>query len=140
MDRSWAERLERRNLFPRHLGIRIEELTDGGAVVALDLKPEHLQYYGVAHGGIAASLADTAVAYALLPHVGDGEETFTTDLHVRYLAAIREGPVRAAARLLRRGRTVVFAEVDVTDGGGRLAARVDTTWVIRRRSASSPHA
>jgi len=138
MERSWAERLERRNPFPRHLGIRIEELTDGGAVVALDLRPEYHQYYGVAHGGIAASLADTAVAYALLPHVSDDEESFTTDLHVRYVAAIREGPVRAAARLLKRGRMVVFAEVDVTDGAGRLAARVDTTWVIRRRSALTP--
>ena len=49
----------------------------------------------------------------------------TADLHVRYLGAARGDTVRAVARLVKAGRTLVVVEADVIDSEERLVAKAD---------------
>ncbi|GHF10972.1 phenylacetic acid degradation protein PaaD [Kordiimonas sediminis] len=46
------------------LGVTIDSIEDGKASVSMDLKPEHLNFAGTAHGGVLFSLADSAFALA----------------------------------------------------------------------------
>jgi len=75
---------------------------------------------GQVHGGAIATLIDYTGGGAVIALTGRGGPT--ADLHVRYLAGVRSGPVRADARILKAGRQLMIVEVRVTDGDDRLVA------------------
>ena len=117
------------NHFPRMLGIEIDSVEEGRAVLSVEVREELKQLQGVMHGGAIASLIDTAVAFAIVG-ASEPEDRFTTvEMKVNYLSAIREGRVRAEARLLRDGRRIIVADCDVFDDKGRLAAKGLLTYI-----------
>jgi uncharacterized protein (TIGR00369 family) len=117
------------NHFPRLLGIEIDSVEEGRAVLSVEVHQELKQLQGVMHGGAIASLIDTAVAFAIIG-ASEPEDRFTTvEMKVNYLSAIREGRVTAEARLIRDGRRIIVAECDVFDDKGRLAAKGLLTYI-----------
>lgn len=117
------------NHFPRLLGIEIDSVEEGRAVLSVEVRQELRQLQGVMHGGAIASLIDTAVAFAIIG-ASEPEDRFTTvEMKVNYLSAIREGRVTAEARLIRDGRRIIVAECDVFDDKGRLAAKGLLTYI-----------
>ena len=117
------------NHFPRLLGIEIDTIEPGRAVLSVEVRKELKQLQGVMHGGAIASLIDTAVAFAIIG-VSEPEDRFTTvEMKVNYLSAIRAGRVTAEARLIRDGRRIIVAECDVFDDKGRLAAKGLLTYI-----------
>ena len=73
------------------------------------------------------------------PESAGGVGQTTLDLNVTYLAAARGPAIHAEGMLLRRGRTVAFGEVRVTDDAGALVAVGRATYLIlpsRAREAS----
>jgi acyl-CoA thioesterase len=117
------------NHFPRMLGIEIDSIEHGRAVLSVEVRKELKQLQGVMHGGAIASLIDTAVAFAIIG-ASQPEDRFTTvEMKINYLSSIREGRVRADARLLRDGRRIIVAECDVFDDKGRMAAKGLLTYI-----------
>jgi len=117
------------NHFPRMLGIEIDSVEEGRAVLSVEVREELKQLQGVMHGGAIASLIDTAVAFAIVG-ASEPEDRFTTvEMKVNYLSAIRAGRVTAEARLIRDGRRIIVAECDVFDDKGRLAAKGLLTYI-----------
>jgi uncharacterized protein (TIGR00369 family) len=117
------------NHFPRLLGIEIDSVEEGRAVLSVEVRKELKQLQGVMHGGAIASLIDTAVAFAIVG-ASEPDDRFTTvEMKVNYLSAIREGRVTAEARLIRDGRRIIVAECDVFDDKGRLAAKGLLTYI-----------
>ncbi|HKG21522.1 MAG TPA: PaaI family thioesterase [Blastocatellia bacterium] len=117
------------NNFPRMLGIEIDLMEPGRAVLGVEIRQELLQLQGVLHGGAMASLIDTAVAMAIVS-VSEPEDRFTTvELKINYLAAVRDGRVTADARIIRDGRRIIVAECDAFDSNGRLAAKGLLTYI-----------
>jgi len=117
------------NHFPRLLGIEIDTIEEGRAVLSVEVRTELKQLQGVMHGGAIASLIDTAVAFAILGASGPQDRFTTVEMKVNYLSAIREGRITAEARLLRDGRRIIVAECDVFDDKGRLAAKGLLTYI-----------
>lgn len=74
----------------------------------------------VAHGGVVAALVDIAAHAAL--HASTGHGIPTIDMRIDYLrlAAL---PLTARARVVRKGRTIGSADVDIIDCDGRMAAQ-----------------
>jgi acyl-CoA thioesterase len=117
------------NHFPKMLGLELESIEPGRAVLSVAVRTELLQLQGVMHGGAIASLIDTAVAFAIIG-VSQPQDRFTTvEMKVNYLAAIREGKITATAWLIRNGRRIIVAECDVHDSQGRLAAKGLLTYI-----------
>jgi len=124
------------NHFPRLLGIEIDSIEEGRAVLSVEVRKELKQLQGVMHGGAIASLIDTAVAFAIVG-ASEPEARFTTvEMKINYLSAIREGRVTAEARLLRDGRRIIVAECDVFDDKGRMAAKGLLTYIRLNESES----
>lgn len=88
---------------------------DGAHVVELDIVDEIRGPGGAVHGGLIASLADRAGAYAVVRSSGRG--VVTSSLALSYLATATVGPIRAVATTLRAGRQQGVAEVRVHDAG-----------------------
>lgn len=102
----------------QHLGFRLSSVEDatGTTVCEVDLRADLVNPAGMLQGGVIATLVDVAGGVAAARASGS-HVVFTSDLTLHYLAAGRVGPVRATARVLRRGRTSVVVEVEVVDTG-----------------------
>ena len=85
----------------------------------------------VVHGGAIASLIDTAGMASCWADDAEPESLSgsTVTLNVNYLAAARGQDLTAHAVVVRRGRSLVFSEVKVTEPDGRLVA---TGSVVQR--------
>lgn len=83
---------------------------DGCSVVRLEVADQHLNSYGIAHGGIVATLLDTAAGQTACAFL-DRERAIpvlTISLNISYLAPCKPGPVCCIGRVLGGGRTSVL--------------------------------
>ena len=111
------------------LGIKLEKVVPGEAILTLTIRPELSQNYGVVHGGAIASLIDTAMAFAILTLLEPEERVTTVDLTISYLRPGLEGRLRATARVLRQGRRLLNTSAEVTNEGGTLLATALSTYI-----------
>jgi len=111
----------------------LEELALDYCVLRLPYREAVTNGSGTVHGGILATLADTAVAFALATNF-DGKMGFaTTDLTIHFLRRARS-EVIARARILKKGRRVNVGEVEMVDADGLEVARVLTTFLLTTSS------
>jgi uncharacterized protein (TIGR00369 family) len=110
------------------VGLEVEKLYEGGAVLRMTVKEHHLQIHNVVHGGVIATLADTAGALAAYTVSALGAELATIELKINYLLPIAEGKVEAEGRVLRAGRNFIVVECDVWKTQGQLAAKALMTF------------
>ena len=106
--------------FAERLGMTIAELADDRAVLLLPYRPDHMNAGGVLNGGASASLVTmtgTLAAWTGVDVDAKGDLR-CVDLSVQYLNAGREDDLLAEARVLRRGRDVVFLDVAVRSRAG----------------------
>jgi len=111
------------------LGIELEKVVPGEAILTLAIRPELSQNHGVVHGGAIASLIDTATAFAILTLLEPEERVTTVDLTISYLRPGLEGRLRATARVLRQGRRLLNTSAEVTNEGGTLLATALSTYI-----------
>ena len=106
------------------LGERIVSSADGRARMELDVTDKVKNPVGVLHGGALATLVDSAGTVAIMAAPGNTEHKpgVTTDLNISYLSATRDGTVTADARVVKVGRTLAFADVEVRRGDGTVVA------------------
>jgi uncharacterized protein (TIGR00369 family) len=111
----------------------LEELELDACVLKLRYRPELTNGSPAIHGGVLATLADTAVAFALSTNF-DGKMGFATaDMTIHFLRRAKDD-VLARARILKKGRRVNVGEVDLVDVGNRPVARVLTTFLLTTSS------
>jgi uncharacterized protein (TIGR00369 family) len=102
-----------RDAFAKNLGMTITELADDRAMLVLPYRPDHMNAGGVLNGGASASLVTMTGTLAAWTGLDVDAKTALrcVDLSVQYLNAAREDDVVAEARVLRRGRDLVFLDV-----------------------------
>lgn len=115
--------------FARLLGIEIDSIEPGHAVLSLQLRDDLMRNHRIAHGGVAATLIDSAMAMAIVPLLAENEHTVTVDLTIHYLRPLSEGSARASARVVRAGKRVVTVSAELFDGNGKLAATALSTYL-----------
>ena len=128
MDDLIAE-LQRRVPYWKTLGLELLEVGDGRATMAVAFRPEHLQN-GVMHGGVVASLIDSACACAALSLIYPEAYATSVNLQVAYLKPVTGGRLTARAECLRAGRRILFTEARVENEAGELVAR-GTSQLVR---------
>ncbi len=116
--------------FYRWAGIELVEASPGHAEVALEAGPEHVNLQGLIHGGMLATLADTAMGLAVRTVLGSGRRHVTVQLSMEFLAPGKQGRIVARGRTVKVGRQLGFAEADVVDGRGQVLARARSTLSV----------
>ena len=115
------------------LGASLEEISLDRAVLKLPYREEISNGSGTVHGGILATLADTAIAFALSTNF-DGKMGFaTSDLTIHFLRRAR-GDVFARARIVKKGARVNVGEVEIVDDRGVEVARVLAGFLLTTSS------
>ncbi len=118
--------------FATELGLREEMAADGCARIAFDAGEQHLNPAGTVHGGLLATLIDTAMASAVRSATGDGEAPATTQLTLAFLRAARPGPLSATAHISKQGEHLLLCEADIEQDGRTLVHAVGTFAVLAR--------
>jgi uncharacterized protein (TIGR00369 family) len=126
--------------FAEWLGVTIEDVAEDRAVVVLPHRAEHLNAGGVLNGGASASLLTMAATLAAWTGVDldAGLELGCVDLSVQYLARAAEEDVVAEARVVRRGRDLVFLDVMLRSPAGQPICHGQLTYQAADRGERTP--
>ncbi|MGY1847036.1 MULTISPECIES: PaaI family thioesterase [unclassified Blastococcus] len=112
--------------YAERLGARPESAGEGAARMEFEVTEEHLNPAGTLHGGVLATLVDTAMGQAVRTTTGDGEVPATSQLTVTYLRPGKPGALQVTARLRTRGEHLTVCEADVEQDGKALVHAVAT--------------
>ena len=122
--RNWIEKAP----YNAALGVQLDELSDERARLVLPYRDSNTNPGKALHGGCAASLG--AIGGQVMARAVLGEEAgpfHTCSMQVNYLAAAIDEGIVAEATLLRRGKELCFAEVDVSTEEGKSIAHITTS-------------
>ena len=106
------------------IGARMTEWSPERATIEVDVSDIHLNGIDVVHGGVMASLIDTAAAHAAIycPVAGHIRQAMTVSMHVNLVGNVKTGTLVASARVRKAGKTIFVSACDVHDQDGNLLA------------------
>lgn len=114
------------------VGCQFESLSDRQVVVSLDVQSRHLNLIGIAHGGIHATLMDSAMG--LMAMIARPEESvMTTNLNLNYVAPMGIGRMVVTAELLHKSRKMITTQAYARNGNGDLLAFGTGTFRVIER-------
>jgi uncharacterized protein (TIGR00369 family) len=119
-----------RSAFHAWMGMELVTASAGRVEIGLEAADHHLNLQGLLHGGVIATLADTATGLAVRSMVPAGRRHVTIQLDVHYLSPGRPGRITAVGTTVRVGSQIAYAEADIRDGAGRLLARATATVAV----------
>jgi len=114
--------------FAKLIGMRLVDLKPDEAVISIEMRDDLRQPSGVLHGGVTATLIDTAMAFAVRTRIGPEGATATIDLTVHYLRPHLTGTFTCTARVVRAGKRIFTVSADVHNEEGKLIATGLSTY------------
>ncbi len=104
-------------------GLRITRATVEEVTAEMEIRPMHLQAYGIVHGGVHAAIIETVASVGAAVNVmPQGRTAVGLENHTSFLRAVRSGVLRAVAKPLTRGRRSHVWEATVFDDQDKVAA------------------
>ena len=119
--------------FSQHLGMELEEASEGYARLRLHFKPENTTAMNALHGGAVASLIDTTGAMAAWTTAEIATPKYfgsTVGVNVNYVSGAIGEDVLAEGRILKRGREIIYTDVRATNEDGKLLAQGTVVYRI----------
>jgi len=117
--------------FWKAIGMKVVDTNDCGCTLELHVKEENLNAYSKVHGGVIASLIDSAIGMAAHNSLPAGSGTNTAQLSVYYLRSVKQGEViRASSELIHRGKTTMMGNCRVIDEKGEVIAHGSATLIV----------
>jgi uncharacterized protein (TIGR00369 family) len=133
-----VRKVANRSLYHRLLGIEATEIRGGESRIQMLFKQELTHPYGIVHGGAIASLADSAVAMALISLVEPKDRITTIEFKINFFVPVSKGELKAHAKIIHKGSKTAVGDVEVINEGGELVAKVIATYSIMRGDESWP--
>lgn len=116
------KRMVKNSPYPSHMKMALTKISQDHSTVVMDLDRCHLQPYGIVHGGVIATLIDTATFWAGFIRLPENAGLVNVDLKLNYLKSVVKGQLTAEGFCMRPGRTISYAEARVLDEEGELIA------------------
>lgn len=118
--------------FARLLGFELESVEEGKVTFVLEPGERHYNPFGVMHGGVAASLFDSALGCAVQSVLPAAKTAPTMELHINYIRPITvvTGRVRCSGEIVHVGKRSAVAEGRLVDNDGKLYAHATGTFII----------
>jgi len=98
----------------QQLGARLLRVEPGLCEVALPYSERVTQQQGGFHGGAMGALADIAGGYAALTMAAEDSEVTTVEYKINFMAAFRDGELRALGRVAKAGKRIIVTTAEVT--------------------------
>ena len=114
------------------LNIRLVEVDEGRVVFAAEAEERFYNGTGVAHGGFAATLLDSALGCAINTLMPAGRRFTTLELKINLTRPLTHevGTLRCEAKVVHVGGRTATSEGRITDRNGKLYAHGTTTCIV----------
>ncbi|MCM3745799.1 PaaI family thioesterase [Paenibacillus pasadenensis] len=116
---KWAAAAEQS--FWGYIGGEVQTLGDGHTEVFLDIKPHHMNLIGILHGGVYATLIDSAMGLVAMAARPDNA-VVTTNLNLNYVSPIKEGRLIVTADIVHESRNMISTQAFARSEDGKLYA------------------
>ncbi|MFD5231106.1 PaaI family thioesterase [Streptomyces qaidamensis] len=116
----------------RTVDFALDEVEPGRAAFSLTPGEEHYNPIGSVHGGVFATLLDSAAGCAVQTLLPQGMAYTSLDLTVKFLRPITvdTGPVRAIGTVVNKGRQTALAQAQLVDTKDRLLAHATSSCML----------
>ena len=114
------------------MGFEIVEVGEGRVVFAVEPREYHYNPIGMVHGGLAATLLDSAMGCAVHSLLAEGRGYTTLEIKVNYVRPMKRetGRVQAIGKVVHLGGKIATAEGSLVDGAGKLYAHATSTCLL----------
>jgi uncharacterized protein (TIGR00369 family) len=121
--------------FVHHLGFVLVLFEGGQSDIHFEPRPEHLNSFGITHGGVCMTLLDVSMA-AAARSVDKAMGVVTIEMKTTFMQAAR-GKLSGRGRLMHRTATMAFTEGTIYDDQGRGCAHATGTFKYVSRLPTS---
>lgn len=118
-----------KNTFWDYLGAEVTDISTDHVNCSLDIQAHHLNMVGILHGGVHASLIDSAMGL-LATLQKPGKETVTIQLSINYFAAVKIGKIEVKTAVVQASRSLVTTEGTVYDEQGKMLAKGQAVFKV----------
>lgn len=119
--------------YVKALNLRVLAAEPGLVRLALPVTPEVCHGGGVLCGQAMMSAMDIAMVGAMVSYDGGALRPMTTvELHSNFLRPVPAdaGEVTLTGRVIKRGKTLAYGEIEIVGADGKLAAKASTTYAL----------
>lgn len=131
------KKIVRESPYPKHMSMMLTDMAFDRATVELSLNNNHLQPFGIVHGGVLATLIDTATFWAVFMRLPETSGLVNVDLKLNYLRRATTGVLRAEGTAVKSGRLVSYSEARVFDESGSLIVHGTSTLMSMKKGGLS---
>ncbi|MFD2206248.1 PaaI family thioesterase [Kiloniella antarctica] len=132
-DTTKSREVDRLSNFGQHIGYSLSDWTEGQATVSLAIDTCHLNRAGIMHGGVLATLIDTACGYAIIhnPDPTKIRKAVTLSLSTQFTSAANVGDhLKAVGVLKGGGKHIKFLSCEVHNQEGQLVGQGEAVMKI----------
>ena len=112
------------------LSMEICEIREGYARVEVDLETKHLTPFATVHGGVYASLLDTACYWACYGELDEDAGYVTIDINSTMLGASNSGRLIIEGRRIKMGKSVCMSAATMVNEAGKLIAHGESKMLV----------
>ena len=116
--------------FYQLLDMKVEEVRKSYARLSIEIGRKHTQFLETVHGGVIASLADSAAAWAVWGSNNLKDIPVTIEMKINFLKPVKSGKLVAEARNVHEGSRIFVSDVEVKDSRGDLVAKSLVTYYL----------
>src|SRR4030043_1920617 len=130
--------LTNRSPYYRLLKMEVLEIRKGKSIIQMPFRKKLTHPYGIVNGGALASLADSAVAMALIGLVKPSDRITTIEFKINFFTPVSQGKLTAQAEIIYKGSKTAVGDVEVSNEAGKLVAKVIATYMIQSTNKDQP--
>ena len=116
--------------YPSHMQMTLDQIALDAAEVGIKLAECHLQPYWIVHGGVVATIIDTATFWAAFLRLPEDSGLVNVDLKLNYLQSVIDGKLTARGTCIRSGRSICYSEASVYNENDSLIAHGTSTLMV----------
>ncbi len=116
------------NEFAKMIGMKLVAMKPDEATIEIEMRDQLRQPHGLLHGGVTATLIDTAMAFAVITVLTKEEKASTVDLNVYYLRPHTDGKIFCTAKIIKAGKRLLTVSAEVANEQGKLIATALSTY------------
>lgn len=108
--------------FFMHMSMRVTELGVGYSKVVAKIGKKHMNPFGAIHGGVYASVIDTAAYWSAYCDLPEEQGLVTIDLKVDFLSPVLDQKVIVTGKRVKAGKTIYLTEAQMINENGKVFA------------------
>lgn len=128
------EKLMENNNFRKLLGVKIEDISEGAAVLSLPIREDLLQSGNMVHGGVLSVLIDSVIGTAVRTVLDPNEFSVTAEMNINYFRPAIKGKIFAEGKLVNKGKLLIVGTGEIKDEEGRLLAIGKATYAVKKKN------